>query len=77
MMMMMMMMILHVWIVIKFHIDISEHRNVEPRPTVANLATVAVLPVSDKVPLSTFTLELQHTLNAIGKRHTTHSKRHS
>lgn len=44
----------------------SEHPNVEPRPTVANLATVAVLPVSDKVPLSSFTLELQHALNGIG-----------
>lgn len=45
---------------------LSEHPNVEPRPTVANLATVAVLPVSDKVPLSNFTLELQHALNGIG-----------
>lgn len=45
---------------------LSEHPNVEPRPTVANLATVAVLPVSDKVPLSNFTLELQHALTGIG-----------
>jgi len=45
---------------------LSEHPNVDPRPTVTNLASVAVLPASDGVPLSTFTLELQHALNAIG-----------
>jgi lysophospholipid hydrolase len=33
---------------------------------VANLATVAVLAVTDDVPLSNFTLELQHALNNIG-----------
>jgi len=46
--------------------SLSEHPNVDPRPAVANLASVAVLPASDGVPLSTFTLELQHALNAIG-----------
>jgi len=45
---------------------LSEHPNVDPRPTVTNLASVAMLPASDGVPLSTFTLELQHALNAIG-----------
>jgi len=45
---------------------LSEHPNVDPRPSVTNLATVAMLPASDSVPLSTFTLELQHALNAIG-----------
>ncbi len=39
----------------------------DPRPAVANLATVAVLPVTDDVPLSNFTVELQFALNAIGK----------
>ena len=32
-----------------------------------NLATIAVVPISDDVPLSAFTMELQHALNAIGK----------
>ncbi|XP_060791547.1 patatin-like phospholipase domain-containing protein 7a [Neoarius graeffei] len=32
----------------------------------SNLSTVAVLPVSDEVPLTAFTLELQHSLIAIG-----------
>ncbi|XP_058015265.1 patatin-like phospholipase domain-containing protein 7 isoform X3 [Ahaetulla prasina] len=32
----------------------------------SNLATVAIMPVSDDVPLSTFTLELKHALCAIG-----------
>lgn len=33
----------------------------------SNLSTVAVLPVSEEVPLTTFTLELQHALLAIGE----------
>ncbi|XP_026542532.1 patatin-like phospholipase domain-containing protein 7 [Notechis scutatus] len=33
----------------------------------SNLATVAIMPVSEDVPLSTFTLELKHALCAIGK----------
>lgn len=33
---------------------------------VTNLATVAVLPVSENVPVQSFTMELQHALNAIG-----------
>uniref|UniRef100_A0A671NS05 lysophospholipase n=1 Tax=Sinocyclocheilus anshuiensis TaxID=1608454 RepID=A0A671NS05_9TELE len=32
----------------------------------ANLSTVAILPVSEEVPLTAFTLELQHALSAIG-----------
>ncbi|XP_012705323.2 patatin-like phospholipase domain-containing protein 7 isoform X1 [Fundulus heteroclitus] len=32
----------------------------------SNLSTVAILPVSDEVPLTTFTLELQHALGGIG-----------
>ncbi|XP_037608206.1 patatin-like phospholipase domain-containing protein 7a isoform X2 [Sebastes umbrosus] len=32
----------------------------------SNLSTVTVLPVSEEVPLTTFTLELQHALMAIG-----------
>ena len=39
---------------------------VENRASVANLATVAVLPASSDVPLTNFTLELQHALKAIG-----------
>lgn len=34
---------------------------------VANLSTVAILPVSEEVPLMAFTLELQHALIAIGQ----------
>ena len=46
--------------------SVSENPNVDQRPTVANLATVAIIPVSDKVPLYNFTMELQWALNAIG-----------
>ncbi|XP_064616209.1 patatin-like phospholipase domain-containing protein 7 [Liolophura sinensis] len=45
---------------------LSEHPNMENRSVVANLATVAVLAISDDVPLTNFTLELQHALKAIG-----------
>ncbi|KAL3874288.1 hypothetical protein ACJMK2_037327 [Sinanodonta woodiana] len=38
----------------------------EPRNTVANLATVAILPASKNVSISNFTLELQHALSRIG-----------
>ena len=44
-----------------------EHPNVDPRPAVANLATVAILAVTENVPLSNFTLDLQYSLNAIGE----------
>ncbi len=37
------------------------------RPAVTNLSTVAILPVSDDVPLANFTLELQCCLNALGE----------
>ncbi|XP_068506230.1 patatin-like phospholipase domain-containing protein 7 isoform X4 [Syngnathus scovelli] len=33
---------------------------------VTNLSTVAILPVSDEIPLMAFTLELQHALSGIG-----------
>ncbi|XP_048367996.1 patatin-like phospholipase domain-containing protein 7 isoform X3 [Sphaerodactylus townsendi] len=33
---------------------------------VSNLSTVAIMPVSEDVPLATFTLELKHALSAIG-----------
>lgn len=36
-----------------------------------NLATVAILPVSENVPIENFTLELQHALGAIGKFNST------
>ena len=49
------------------YILLIDHPSKEVRPTVANLNTVAILPVSDDVPLSNFTLELQHSLNAIGQ----------
>ena len=46
--------------------SLSEHPKVDQRPAVANLATVAILPVTDEVPLYNFTLELQYALNPIG-----------
>ncbi|NXN12662.1 PLPL6 esterase, partial [Indicator maculatus] len=38
----------------------------EPTNPSSNLSTVAVLPVSDDVPMAAFSLELKHALNAIG-----------
>jgi len=38
----------------------------EPRASVTNLATIAILPASSDVPLTNFTLELQHALRRIG-----------
>ena len=34
---------------------------------VENLSTVAIIAVSDDVPVSNFALELMHSLNSIGK----------
>ena len=48
--------------------SLAEKKNVENWALTTNLATVAVLPVSDDVPLMSFTLELQHALHAIGQR---------
>ncbi|XP_050553741.1 neuropathy target esterase sws isoform X9 [Spodoptera frugiperda] len=39
---------------------------IEPRPSQHNFSTVAVVPVSDDVPLTAFTYELYHSLSAIG-----------
>lgn len=39
---------------------------IEPRPSQHNFSTVAVVPVSDDVPLTAFTYELYHSLCAIG-----------
>lgn len=41
-------------------------RNVDTRPAQVNFSTVAIVPVSDDVPLMAFTYELYHSLNAIG-----------
>ena len=38
----------------------------EPRPSVANLNTVAIIAVTDDVPLTNFSLELQYNLASIG-----------
>ena len=40
---------------------------------VSNLSTVAILPVSEEVPLTAFTLELQHALSGIGTHTHTHT----
>uniref|UniRef100_A0A8B9TL34 lysophospholipase n=1 Tax=Anas platyrhynchos TaxID=8839 RepID=A0A8B9TL34_ANAPL len=34
----------------------------------SNLSTVAIMPVSEEVPLTAFTLELKHALSAVGKK---------
>ena len=39
----------------------------DKRTTVENLATVALIPGSDDVPLARFALELTHSLSAIGE----------
>lgn len=39
---------------------------VESKSAYGNLSTVAILPVSDDVPLDAFTLELTHAVEAIG-----------
>ncbi|WAR19929.1 PLPL7-like protein [Mya arenaria] len=48
------------------HISESMTNGGETRGSVTNLATVAILPASSDVPLTNFTLELQHALKAIG-----------
>lgn len=49
---------------------ISDHvSGMETKVSVGNLATIAVLASSKDVPLTSFTLELQHSLIAIGKCH--------
>jgi hypothetical protein len=48
-------------------IYIETVQGVDARGSVNNLATVAILPASSDVPLTNFTLELQHALKAIGK----------
>lgn len=40
---------------------------IESRPSQHNFSTVAVVPVSDDVPLTAFTYELYHSLCAIGQ----------
>lgn len=34
----------------------------------SNLSTIAIMPVSEEVPLTAFTLELKHALSAVGKK---------
>ncbi|KAJ1520543.1 hypothetical protein ONE63_003662 [Megalurothrips usitatus] len=41
-------------------------RTVDTRPAQVNFSTVAIVAVSDDVPLTAFTYELYHSLNAIG-----------
>jgi lysophospholipid hydrolase len=40
---------------------------VDSRPAQVNFSTVAIVPVSDDVPLTAFTYELYHSLSAIGE----------
>lgn len=43
-----------------------DSRTVDARSTQHNFTTVAIVPVSDEVPLTAFTFELYHSLCAIG-----------
>ena len=52
---------------VSYSSTLAELPNIEPRSAVTNLSTVAVLPASDSVPLSSFTLELQYALSAVGR----------
>lgn len=49
------------------HHDLFIDPVVKDKTSVGNLATVAVLPISKDVQVTSFTLELQHALTAIGK----------
>lgn len=42
----------------------------------SNLSTLTILPVSEEVPLTAFTLELQHALSGVGKHTHTHTNSH-
>ena len=42
----------------------------------SNLSTVTILPVSDEVPLTAFTLELHHALTAIGTHRSSSHRQH-
>ncbi|XP_067941104.1 patatin-like phospholipase domain-containing protein 7 isoform X1 [Watersipora subatra] len=44
---------------------LRENPAADPRSPIANISTVAVVPASDSVPLTAFTLELQHALSSI------------
>uniref|UniRef100_A0A672HEZ4 lysophospholipase n=1 Tax=Salarias fasciatus TaxID=181472 RepID=A0A672HEZ4_SALFA len=44
----------------------GKHASWDSGNPASNLSTVAILPVSDDVPLTAFTLELQHALSGIG-----------
>ncbi|XP_070581967.1 patatin-like phospholipase domain-containing protein 7 [Ptychodera flava] len=46
--------------------SLGASNQVKERPLLSNLSTVAILPVSNDVPLWHFTLELEHALCAIG-----------
>ncbi|XP_033734724.1 neuropathy target esterase-like isoform X5 [Pecten maximus] len=47
-------------------VPLGDNLQIVENRSVSNLATVAVLPISKDVPISTFTLELQNALKAIG-----------
>uniref|UniRef100_A0A672KE71 Patatin-like phospholipase domain containing 7b n=1 Tax=Sinocyclocheilus grahami TaxID=75366 RepID=A0A672KE71_SINGR len=53
----------YVFVFLGFHTPSSKRDAGNPA---ANLSTVAILPVSEEVPLTAFMLELQHALSAIG-----------
>ncbi|XP_017770079.1 PREDICTED: neuropathy target esterase sws isoform X1 [Nicrophorus vespilloides] len=45
---------------------ITNNATVESRPTQLNFSTVAIVPASDDIPMTAFTYELFHCLNALG-----------
>lgn len=50
----------------KAMIENSRRTAVDARPSKVNFSTVAIVPISDDVPLTAFTYELYHSLCAIG-----------
>lgn len=44
----------------------AEAATVDSRPSQSNFSTVAIVPVTDDVPLTAFTYEVYHSLSAIG-----------
>ena len=50
-----------------FLLDFFPETVVKDQTSVGNLATVAVLPISKDIQITSFTFELQHALQAIGK----------
>ncbi|XP_063974182.1 neuropathy target esterase sws isoform X3 [Diachasmimorpha longicaudata] len=58
--------ILGTWKQVQSPVTSSQRATVDARPAQVNFSTVAIVPVSEDVPLTAFTYELYHSLCAIG-----------